>query len=458
MSFHKFRQANFYKFLIVILFLTFTLPAIFSFAQEECQTREECEALLKKYEEQISQYEKDITKTQQEKKTLQNQIYILKQKIEKLSLQIQQGNMMIKDLNLQIKDTAGSIEKTSLKIEDSREKLAAILRTIYEEDQKSLVEILFSGRQLFDFFNNLMALEELNSKNQELLENIKSLKTTLESQKQALDEEKEDLERIARIQSFQKQQSEETRKEQERILKMTEAQYQQYLKEKKDLEKKAAEIMAKIVQLTLAGMKVPTSPKELYELANWAGKLTGVRSALILGLIEVESALGVNVGQCNCAGQPVCRHPELNYKQVMSSTQWAAFEAITQELGLNPNTTPVSCYVDGGKVQMGGAMGPAQFMPNTWLNLGYKQKVEDRTGIKPANPWRPSDAFLAAALYLADFNASTKNRANEMGAVTAYLCGTSTMTNRCRASGGEWYRNLVIQKADKWQEWIDAGL
>lgn len=204
--------------------------------------------------------------------------------------------------------------------------------------------------------------------------------------------------------------------------------------------------MARIAQLTLPGLAVPRDRKELYQLAVWAGNLTGVRPALILGLIEVESALGTNVGQCNCAGQPVCRHPELTYKQVMPPSHWTAFEQICKELGLNPNTTPVSCYVGGGKIQWGGAMGPAQFMPNTWLNLGYKQRIENLTGIKPANPWRASDAFLAAALYLADFNASTKNLEHERGAVTAYLCGTTTMTSRCRAAGGEWYRNLVLKK------------
>jgi len=32
------------------------------------------------------------------------------------------------------------------------------------------------------------------------------------------------------------------------------------------------------------------------------------------------------------------------------------------------------------------------------------------------------------------------------------------MTDRCQAAGGKWYRNLVMEKTDKWQEWIDADL
>ena len=446
------------KIFLFTLILALALPNFSAISQEDCQTVQKCEALWEELQKEIKKLEGVIGKTEQEKKTLQNQISVLRTRIQQLELQIQQGNIMIKGLGFQIAGTETSIGRTSLKIEDSKEKLAGILRAVYEEDQKSLIEILLSEETLSGFFDNLMALEVLNSESQELLENIKGLKSTLESQKEKLDEGKDSLARTVKVQTLQKQQSEEFKKEQEKLRNMKEAQYQQYLKEKQELEKRAAEIMTRITQLTLPGLAVPQTRKELYELASWAGNSAGgVRPALILGLIEVESALGINVGQCNCAGQPVCRYPELSYKQVMSNKQWDAFLKITQELGLNPNTTPVSCYVSGGQVQMGGAMGPAQFMPNTWLNLGYQQKVENITGIKPANPWRARDAFLAAALYLANWNASTQNRQSEIGAVTAYLCGTSQMTATCNQAGGEWYRNLVMQKADQWQIWINQG-
>lgn len=443
--------------LFLILIVALILPNFSVISQEDCQTVKECEALWEKLQGEIKNLEGKIAKTEQEKKTLQNQISLLRSRIQKLTLQIQQSNIMIKDISYQIADTETSIRNTSLKIDSSKEKLVGLLRTVYEEDQKSLIEILFSESTLSGFFDNLMALEVLNLKSQEVLENIKGLKSTLEKQKEELDEEKENLAQILKVQTIQKQESEAAKKKQEEFLKMTKAQYQQHLKEKKELEKRAAEIRARIAQLTLRGLKVPQTNKELYELASWAGKAAGgVRPALILGLLEVESALGVNVGQCNCAGQPVCRHPELSYKEVMKSNQWPAFEAIVQELVLNLNTTPVSCYVDGGKVQMGGAMGPAQFMPTTWLK--YRERVESITGEKPANPWRAGDAFLAAALYLADWNASTRDRQSEIGAVTAYLCGTSAMTSACSRAGGEWYRNLVMEKADWWQQQIDQGI
>ena len=450
---------SFYLLIVVFISSILFLNSSFISAQTGLeQERSELEKQLKLLEEKIAQYDKDITKTEQEKKTLQNQINSLRSTIGRLDAQIKRGNLTIQSLGFQIKDTEVSIEKTTLRIEESREKLTIILRTIAQEDKKSLIEILLTEPKLSNFFDNLMGLTALHQKNQELLQDIKVLKSDLESQMKNLDEEKEEVGRVVRVQTLQKQQSEEARREQERTLKMTESQYQQYLKERQEVQKQAAEIRRRIFEVVgVPDVEAPTF-EEAYVIANWAGGITRVRPALILGLLEVESAIGRNVGQCNCAGRANCRHPDLTYKDVMRSNQWAAFEAITAELGLNPNTTPVSCSVSGGKVQWGGAMGPAQFMPNTWLNIGYKNKVQSAAGVNPANPWRVKDAFLAAAIYLADWNAASHNRQSEIGAVTAYLCGTSQMTSTCRRAGGEWYRSSVMQKTDQWQQWINQGV
>lgn len=439
-----------------LIFLAVIFSPFFIFSQEsECKTREECEKLLSQLEAEIKRLENLIAQTQKEKKSRENQILLLKNKIQQLELQIHQTNLKVKDLNSKIKETTNSILQKTLELEDSKAALTIILRTIYEEEEKSLIEILLTEKSLASFFDKLSKLEILNRKQKEVVKTIKELKNSLERQKEELEKQKLDFERMIRVGLLQKQEMEDTKAQHELILKMTSLQYEQYVKNKKELEKRAAEIMARIARLTLPGLDIPHTQKELYQLALWAEKLTGTRASLILGLIEVESALGTNVGQCNCQGQPVCRHPQLSYKQVMPSSHWEAFEKICRELNLNPNTTPVSCYVGEGAIQWGGAMGPAQFMPKTWLI--YKPKIEALTGIKPANPWRTSDAFLAAALYLADFNASTKKIEDERGAVTAYLCGTPYLTPQCKAAGGEWYTNLVLKKAQEWEELIKMG-
>ena len=430
-----------------LLLAAFILPTIFCFAQlSPIEERKLLEDELKNLEEQISQYEGDITKTQQEKKTLQNQISILKKKIAKLDLQIQQSNVMIKDLSFQINDTEASIGKTSLKIEDSKEKLSYILRTIYEEDQKSLIEILLSEPEISDFFDNLVALESLSTKNQELLENIKSLKSYLESQKQSLDEEKDDLEKILEIQLLQKQESQTTKKEQESILEKTKGKESEYQKLLTETQKKAQEIRARIFEL----IGVPKAPTfgEAYEIAKYAEALTGVRPAFLLAILTQESNIGRNVGQCYLVntktGEGIRIQTGKKAPKTMSPTRDVPyFLSITQELGRDPFNTPVSCPMEYG---WGGAMGPAQFIPSTWMR--YRDRVKAITG-KAADPWDIKDAFLAAALYLSDYGAGAKTRDAEWKAAMIYFSGTVNTKYR-------FYGDSVLNLASQYEDDIEA--
>ena len=404
--------------------------------------RQQLEEELKKLEAELLKIDEDITKTEKEKKTLQNQIYILRKKIEKLELQIQQSNVMINDLGLQIEDTEASIKQTSLKIEDSRQKLANILQTIYEEDQKSLIEILASERTLSGFFDNLMALETLNTKSRELLENIKNLKISLESQRQSLDEEKTDLEKVVTIQTLQKKESESVKKDKDYFLKLTETQYQKQLKEKEETAKKAAEIRARIFEL----IGVPQAPTfgEALEIAKFVETITGVRPAFLLAVLTQESNIGKNVGQCYLTnfetGEGVkAISGEKIFRVMKPSRDISYFLNICQELGRDPKNTPVSCPMEYG---FGGAMGPAQFIPSTWTK--YKGRVSEITG-KPADPWDIKDAFLAAALYLKDYRADSQNPNDEWRAAMIYFSGTTNTKYR-------FYGDSVIAITGQYEE------
>jgi len=408
-----------------------------SAAREELTTaqqeRETLEAELKKLEEEIARYAQDISKTEQEKKTLQNQIYLLKQKISQLNLQISQSNLMIRDLTLQIGDTENSITQTGTKIDGSKEKLAAILQTLYEEDQRSLIEILFSENKLSDFFDNLLALETLNSQTQELLKDIKSLKTTLENQKQLLDTNKSDLESVVKLKTLQKQESEAMNKETNYYLKLTEAEYQASLQKKTEAEKKAAEIRARIFEL----VGIPEAPTfgEAYEMAKYVEGLTGVRPAFLLAVLTQESNIGKNVGQCYLTNQQTGAGVNIRsgaaVKNVMKPMGLSGrrgdvndFLSITAELGRKWNETPVSCPMSYG---YGGAMGPAQFIPTTWMI--YKDEVAQILGKTP-DPWSIKDAFIAAALYLADYGAKNQTYNSEWKAAMIYFSGSTNLAYR----------------------------
>jgi membrane-bound lytic murein transglycosylase B len=179
------------------------------------------------------------------------------------------------------------------------------------------------------------------------------------------------------------------------------------------------------------------------QIAQWASGQTGVRAAFLLSVLTQESNLGRNVGTCNRAGDP----PSKSYKVIMSPTRdQGYFLQITKELGLNPDVTPVSCPMrdsKGNRIGWGGAMGPAQFIPSTWM--GYKNKVSAISG-KTANPWDIRDAFLASAIKLAADGA--KSKSGEWAAAMRYFSGSTNTKYR-------FYGDSVVARAEQYQSDID---
>ena len=74
-------------------------------------------------------------------------------------------------------------------------------------------------------------------------------------------------------------------------------------------------------------------------------------------------------------------------------------------------------------------MGPAQFMPSTWIL--FESKISKLTSNTPPNPWNIEDAFTASAIFLAEAGATTKNEAGEKRAAQTYISGRSL----CPAKG-----------------------
>jgi membrane-bound lytic murein transglycosylase B len=428
-------------FCLIIISALFTLIALAQTPEEE---RQALEAELKTLEDKISQYEKEIGDVQGQKKTLQSQITAIQQKIKKLDLQIKQGNLMIKDLNNQITDTENSIIKTTQQIGQTTIKLKSALRTLYQANQKGELEIVLANSTISDFFTDLANLEALNIKISQSLADVKSLKITLQEQRDSLDTEQHNLQKVVNVQTLQKQSSQESQQQQETILEQTkgkETLYQQYLTETK---KKAAQIRSRIFEL----IGVPEAPTfgQAYEIAKIVYKTTGVRPAFLLAVLTQESNIGKNVGQCYLSNTNTGAGIRISNGKVeaklMSPSNVPLFLQIVKDLGRDPYHTPVSCPIAsvGG---YGGAMGPAQFIPSTWM--AYKDKVQANTG-KAADPWSITDAFLAAGLYLKDLGASS----SEWRAAMKYFSG-STWTKY-----EEFYGNNVIAIAADYEDDIKA--
>jgi membrane-bound lytic murein transglycosylase B len=172
--------------------------------------------------------------------------------------------------------------------------------------------------------------------------------------------------------------------------------------------------------------------EDAYKYAKFASIYTGVRPAFLLAILSRESELGKNVGTGS-------------WRTDMKPSQQQYYLQICRELGIDPDKYPVSRKQWYG---WGGAMGPAQIMPATWL--GYKVRVTEITGNNPPSPWNIKDAFVAAALYLANKGAAEKTEDAEWKAAMMYLAGTNWQKASLR-----FYGNQVMDRAKQFQEQVD---
>ncbi|MFA5013568.1 MAG: lytic murein transglycosylase [Candidatus Paceibacterota bacterium] len=417
-------------------------------SKEECQNL--CNQCLSYFQKKSDQMQTEIDQTGQKKKTLQNEVATLTKKVKDLDYQIYQSQLSIKSLNFQIGDTEQSIEKTISDIDAQKIKIAQILRSVEEEDKKSFAEILVTSENLSEFFNNLLYLETLNAKNNEVLANYNELQGNLTDKKTNLEDETGELKNLVIVQSMQKEASATTKKDREYYLGLTEKEYQAQLAEKKTIEAKAAEISKRLFELV--GVKDDGIQfGEAARLAKEMEALTGVRAAFLLAIIHQESyrngVFGGNVGQCYVTdfttGNGTNLAGTVTKTRVMHPTRdIPIFLTVVKNLGFDPKKTSVSCWIPmyskGVPYGWGGAMGPAQFIPSTW-NL-YDEKITAITG-KPANPWSIKDAFLGAALLLKANGAQTDERT----AACRYYAGSCT-------TAGSGYAKQVLAQAAQYQQ------
>lgn len=408
------------------------------------ETREELEAELKDIEAQIDKFEKELATTKTQKQTLTNKINRLKKEQSKVSLQIKAANLQIQELGKKLTVTQKSIDQAAGKIGLLKTQTGEILQAINYESGKPLENIFIGDGELSAMFAKAETLEQLSGSLLATVSTLKAAKGELEKQHKNLEGQQDQKKNLLSIQKLQQQTLAAKTSEQSKILKDTQGKEAEYQKMLADSKKRAKEIKGRIYELF--GVNNQITFGEAVDIAEWVSEQTGVRTALLLAVLTQESNLGKNVGTCNRPTDP----PSKSWKAVMKPDRdQTPFLAITKELGMDPDTTPVSCPLrdaQGKQMGYGGAMGPAQFIPSTWIL--YKNRVTAITG-KPANPWAIRDAFIAAALLLKDNGALEKDNKAEWRAAMRYFSGGTNTRYR-------FYGDNVIALAERYEDDIRA--
>lgn len=367
----------------------------------ENATEAELQARLEQCEREIAEQKVLLEEKQREKTSIERDLDVLGFQIRQNQYEINARNLNLKKINGDISYHETEIDVLDSKIERMRQSTAELIRQANELDDRSVVEVLLGESNLAAFFQSVGSISVVQETLRQTFDELRAARLEREENIEQLEVKSTEEERLRRVQEIEKAKKEAKEKESERLLHLTAEEEQKYLEEVQERQKIAAQIKNRILKINGGG---ELTFGEALALARIPEGRIGVRAAFSLAVLTQESAwdgkIGGHLGSCfyntpfnNGAGT------------VMSNSQKPAFLYIMEQIGLDPDTVPVSCPIpsDGS---YGGAMGPAQFMPRTWWDVetqtGYAKRVAKVTGASFANPFDNLDAFTANALYLSD--------------------------------------------------------
>lgn len=168
------------------------MPDTVSELNQELKTRrEEIEELKRQAEE----YREKIIAHRNEAFSLKNQLLILDAQIAKISVEIKAKEQEIEITKLDIAEIESRIAQLKAKIEKQKKRIAEILRIIYQNEEKSELEILLLNDSLSDFFNQVQYIENLHDGLHKQLVELKAATEAFQGERVSLEARRDALAR-----------------------------------------------------------------------------------------------------------------------------------------------------------------------------------------------------------------------------------------------------------------------
>lgn len=357
---------------------------------------------LRAIEEKIRALHERRAAKEQEEESITNAIELMESQIEEARLQLDLTAVTIKEMRLLIKENSEELEALTKRMGRLRTDILHLLRAMDAFDRRSALEMLVLQGTFADFLQAREAYQSVQNRATALLYETADAKHAREKKEIELAERQEDLLNLQKLQEAQAQSLKQEEERKRTLLSRTVAEQARVSSLIGEAEQARREIQQEIFSLRNVGLQL--SLAEAIELAKYAGSLTGVRPALLLGVLKVESNIGTNVG----SGR---------YPDDMHPAHREAFLHVTEKLGLDPSTTPVSAKPTS-YAGWGGALGPGQIMPGTWERV--ESVVAKLTGNPVPSPFDLRDAFVATAVILQGAGAAD---GREFEAVNRYFAG-----------------------------------
>ncbi len=427
--------------ILVLTFFFLSLQSVFA------QSEEQLKAELAKTEQEIREEEARLNQQKAKSNIIQGEVNKLTSQINVVQKNIDAKATDIKILAQDISVKDQTVTQLNQKLDRSMDILADLVRTKNKADDVSLVEVILTYDNFSDFFEGVDSVVSVQNSLKSLFGQIRELRGLTEEEKIKLEEKRlRDLEAKAVIEA-EKNQVAVKQGEQKNLLAASKATEQAHAKALAEKQAKANSI-----RTALFALRDTTNItfEQAQTLAEAASKATGVRTAFILGILRQETNIGQYLGSCVITDLESAAMKHVTSGKVFANgihptRDLPTLKTLLNTLGRDPLTTRVSCPQEFG---YGGAMGPSQFIPSTWLL--YVPRLQQIFGTYP-DPWNAQHAIMGTALLLKDNGAVAGDLVSEKNAACRYFSG-SACGDRAHVLS---YGNSVMSHAATFQSSID---
>jgi len=394
---------------------------------------------------------KDLTETKKETdiqvRTLAKEINALDNEINSAQKNLEITYKDIESIKLELSETRTYITILEQTIRAQKALIKEYVSSLYVQKDISLFEVILSQNQLSDLLGSVQKTGVMQDSITESILLITAKEKEIVAEKKHLFDKEEELMALKQSQEQQKSLLQQNQEDKETLLAQTKGQQSEYEALLKESFATKQNLLNSIKVLNGAdGRPGAISLEEAYTMAVADAARLGnkIRPEYLVGVMKIESGLGGNVGRSfykdSLSG---CAAREGNTTKLNFAREEQSFEKITSELGV-PLTQPVSGCPYPKYIGTGGAMGPAQIMPATWL--GYKVKLQSLKG-GSVNPWSMEDAMLAMGMILLGKVGNQSIAGNEELERKSALCylGGCNVKNM-------WYADAVLNEATRVKE------
>lgn len=408
--------------------------------QAQINTLQSEEAQL---EQENTQLNSQISTLENQGESYQRDIDLLKAKIQEEQLQIKEDNIKLEQLGEGIATKSSTLSSLENQLAENQATLAALLRKADEQSSISLVELIASNEPLSDVFAEADAESVLKEDISSVMETTKDLASTTAAQRTDL-ENQQDAETNAKEAIQTQQNLVQSNENQEAALLAANKSGQESIQQViANNNTKIAQIKSALFQLNGTN-GIPFG--DALAFAQAAEDKTGVDPAFTLAILKQESDLGQNTGNCYLTnyntGAGVTTSGVAKSRVMNPTRDVPPYLQIAQALGFDPQSMKVSCPLSIG---WGGAMGPAQFIPSTWVLPSFQSQIAAALGTTATNPWDPQTAIMASAIYLSNLGASG-SVSNDYSVNRAAACHYYAGAGGCSVGGS--YGTAVMKKAE----------